>query len=375
MLRGEMRTRTLGATLVAVLAVTPAVAGASSAGATWNRLAAAPIAPNAGTVAVWTGNEMLVFGSSVKRAPDGAVLGRVDVAAAYNPASDAWRALEPPNSAASFPLNAAWTGNEVLVWGQGTHEALNPRTNRWRTYPSSPLLSVHDAHGLVAWTGRDLLGWGGGCCGDAFSDGVAYRPATNRWRALARSPLAGSQHPIGAWTGSELVVLVGNLDPDGKPWPRRLARAAAYNPATNTWRRLAAPPVSITAATATWNGRELLVVGAGRGRLALAFDPKRNRWRRLALMPGTRSRGLAVWTGSRLLLWGGWSSSMLPRTALAYSPRTNRWTITAAAPVSGRTEPSGVWTGRKLIVFGGHRPVRSEGEKYFADGAALTLAG
>ena len=71
--------------------------------------------------------------------------------------------------------------------------------------------------------------------GDAFSDGVAYNPAANTWRKLPRSPLGGSQHPTGAWTGHELVIFVSGLDPDGKRWPGRLARAAAYNPATNTW--------------------------------------------------------------------------------------------------------------------------------------------
>ena len=108
--------------------------------------------------------------------------------------------------------------------------AFNPLTNRWR--------QLRRGHGgLVVWTGRELIGWGGGCCGDAFSDGVAYNPSANRWRNLPRSPLAGSQSPLGAWAGRELFVFVGNLDPDGKPWPARLARAAAYNPATNTWRR------------------------------------------------------------------------------------------------------------------------------------------
>ena len=169
------------------------------------------------------------------------------------------------------------------------------------------------------------------------------------------------------------MVFVGGSDPDGRPWPARLARGAAYNPTANTWRRLEGAPVALGRATAVWDGREVLVVGAGGGRTVLAFDPKTNRWRRLARMPGSRIGGTAVWTGKRLLVWGGWSgTTMLPRTALSFEPHTNRWTITAAAPVAGRVQPTGVWTGRKLIVFGGSRPVRLVGTKYFADGAALT---
>jgi N-acetylneuraminic acid mutarotase len=355
-----------------VLIFTPAVSGASLR-ATWHRLPAAPIAPNEGLASVWTGHEMIVFGSSVRRAADGAVVGRSDVAAAYDPAAHSWRKLEPPGAAASGALSAVWTGSEMLVWGQGLHASFNPRTNTWAAFPGSRLLSVHDAHGLVAWTGRELLGWGGGCCGDAFSDGVAYNPRTNRWRALGRTPLAGSQHPVGAWTGRELVIFVGGTDPNGKAWPARLARAAAYNPRTNTWRRLAPAPAAIGGATAVWTGSHVLVFGAGGGRAALAFDPATNQWRRLARMPGSRAGGAAVWTGNHLLVWGGRSgASMLPRTALSFDPKANRWTITAAAPVLGRSQPTGVWTGKELLVFGGNRPLRPSGTAYFADGAGLT---
>src|SRR5439155_23735644 len=115
--------------------------------------------------------------------------------------------------------------------------------------------------GIVVWTGSELIGWGGGCCGDAFSDGAAYNPSTNSWRKLARSPLAPSQGPLGAWTGHELVLFVGGISPDGKPYPARLARAAAYNPATDTWRRIQPLPAPRGGATAVWDGREVLVVG------------------------------------------------------------------------------------------------------------------
>lgn len=89
-----------------------------------------------------------------------------------------------------------------------------------------------------------MIGWGGGCRGDAFPDGAAYNPAANSWHTLARSPLAGSQSPQGAWTGRELIIFVGGTDPDGNAWPARLARAAAYSPATDTWRRIAPPHAS-----------------------------------------------------------------------------------------------------------------------------------
>ena len=261
------------------LAVTAAIAAATTAPGAWQRLPAAPIAPNEALTSVWTGTQMLVFGDHVKRANDGAVLERAPVAASYDPRTHRWRKLAPPGSSGDLVGAASvWTGTEMLVWAQGVHEAYNPSTNSWRTFLSSGLLATHDAHGLVAWTGRELIGWGGGCCGDAFSDGVGFNRRTKRWRALPRGPLAGSQHPVGAWTGRELVILVGNTSPDGKPWPARLARAAAYSPTTNSWRRIAKPPLDLGGATTAWDGRELLAVSPRGATSAYAYEPATNRW-------------------------------------------------------------------------------------------------
>jgi N-acetylneuraminic acid mutarotase len=364
-----------------ILALVIAPAAVASAGATtsrplagsWRLLPKAPITPNDGGLAsVWTGRQMIVFGRSSKPGPAGSTTNRMNVAAAYDPARNAWRRLSPPGPTSSFMDNdAVWTGKEVLVWGQGTRLAYNPRTNRWRRLPGSPLLSIHDGHGIVVWTGRDMIGWGGGCCGDAFSDGVAYNPKTNRWRALAPTPLAGDQDPLGAWTGRELVLFVGNLNPDtGKPWPARLARAAAYNPATDTWRRIAPLPAPRGGASAVWDGREILVVGgvAGRSaaRVGFAYNPATNRWRRLPPMDSGRIGAAAVWTGSRLLLWGGTTrpgGTTVPRHGAAYDPRTNRWSPLPQAPLAGRLQPTAVWTGRSLITWGGAKKT---------DGAAFT---
>src|SRR2546423_6667822 len=297
---------------------------------------------------------MIVCGRSGKQAPAGSPSHRLAVAAAYDPARNAWRRLPPPGPTSSSRDNhAGGTGKEGLVLGQGTPLASNPRTNHWRRLPSSPLLSIHDGYGIVAWTGRELIGWGGGCCGDAFSDGVAYNPATNRWRGLAPTPLAGDQDPLGAWTGRELVLFVSGVNPaTGKPWPARLARAAAYNPATNTWRRISPLPAPRGGASAVWDGREILVVGGAAGRSAarvgFAYDPSTNHWRRLPPMDSGRIGGAAVWTGSRLLLWGGTTgpgSSAVPRHGLAYDPRTNRWSPLPQAPLPGRSQPTAVWTG------------------------------
>jgi hypothetical protein len=341
----------------------------------WHAVAAEPVRVDGPATSVWTGSQMLVFsrrqliGHDARGNPFSR--GAVNVAAGYDPSSNTWHSLDPPAKTSSFMrYDSAWTGKEMLVWGQGTRLAYNPETRAWRLLPGSPLLSVHDGYGLTVWTGKELIGWGGGCCGDAFSDGVAYNPATNSWRALPRSPLAGSQEPTGAWTGRELVILVGNFDPDGKPWPARLARAAAYNPTTNTWRRIAPIPAQRTGATAVWDGHEVLVVG-GKA-VGFAYNPATNRWRRLPPMESPRTNFAAVWTGEQLLLWGGNAGRgggplVIPPHGLAYDPQANRWSALPQAPLVGRLDPTAVWTGHSFIVWGGAR-----GNTHYRDGAVFT---
>jgi len=358
-----------------------AAAAAPLAGS-WQSLPPAPVALQTNLASVWTGTEMLIYG--VKGvAADGNFLHASNALMAYNPASRTWRRLPSPTGRAQYLTRhpAAWTGKEMLVWPD---RAFNPSTNRWRQLPKSPA----SGGGLVVWTGRELLGWGGGCCGDAFSDGAAYNPATNSWRKLATSPLAPSQSPVGAWDGKELIVLVGDVGPDGKRWPAHFARAAAYDPTTDAWRRIAPLPEPRGGATVTWDGHELLVVGgAGAPRggnpaplstTGFAYNPFTNRWRSLPAMESGRAASAVAWTGKTLLLWGGSQTAgagkpVVPPHGLAYDPVQNRWSPLPRAPLLGRLDPTAVWTGAQLIVWGGSKPGLYAAAAFY-DGAAFTPA-
>ena len=311
----------------------------------WSSLPAAPVKIDAGLTAVWTGNQLLVSG--IQMGPGGTFIGSKDVAAAYNPATGAWRRLpRPPKTEAYCYRSAAWTGREMLVWGCG-QVAYDPAANAWHRLPAAPT-----GEGIAVWTGRELIGWGGGCCGDAWDGGSAFDPASGSWRTLPRSPLAPNQRPLGAWTGSELLLVVSGIQAvDGKPAPSSLARAAAYDPATKTWRRLPSPPLSglRSGSAAAWDGRELIVFGAGADRRSvLAYSPMTNHWRLLARSPYLLSNAQAFWTGSRLLVWGGSESAR----ALSYDPATNRWKVLPPAPLHGSGQAA-VWTGRRLLVWNG----------------------
>jgi N-acetylneuraminic acid mutarotase len=311
------------------------------------------------------------------------LVNRAYVAAAYNPATKTWRRLPSPPAWADgvYGYTAVWTGKEMLVWGQGVAAAFNPQTTTWRRLPRPPM----DGAATVVWTGREMIGWGGGCCGDAWSFGAAYNPATNTWRKLPVSPLHGDQHPVGAWTGREFILLVGGNNPvNDKPWPAQFATAAAYNPTTDTWRRVAPMPATRDGATAVWDGRDVLVVGGANQRYVhqqlmrtgFAYNPVTNRWRSLAPMESGRVDFAAAWTGKRLLIWGGrnvvggWPQS--PPRGLAYDPSTDHWSVLAKSPLRGRLNPTCVWTGHTMFIWGGgtqRPPYRS-----YTDGAVFTPA-
>jgi hypothetical protein len=302
----------------------------------WQSLPPAPITPDFDArTSVWTGKEMIVFGRDQQTAVDSHgsayATGRVNVAAAYDPKAHAWRKLSPPAKTSGFlHLSSVWTGKEMLVWGQGTRLAYNPKTNAWRQLAASRLLRVHDGFGAVVWTGKEMLGWGGGCCGDAFSDGVAYNPAADTWRALPKAQLSGNQRPVGVWTGKRYVVFAGS-------------QGAAYDPVRNAWRRIVSPPVP--AASAVWSGARVLVTTPSRA--VFSYDPARDRWQKLPLLPPGRAGSVAVWDGARLLVWGG------ARGGASLVPGAKRWTAFAGGPAPSRLEPTAVWTGTSLIVWGG----------------------
>ena len=334
---------------------------------TWRKLPAAPaIAKSLGevTVSVWTGHEMIIHG--IRFAADRGLT------FAYRPATRTWVRLADGPRPASLETTdvAVWTGSRMLVPGL-TSGSYNPATNTWRTIPQ-PRFSLFGA--VTGWTGRRFLAWGGTCCEDTSHDGAAYNPATNTWRMLPTAPLAPRAGASGAWTGKELVVAGGVTRPLSGAG-RLLRSGAAYNPATNTWRRLPLMPRRRAGGPALWDGKEVLFLSSSSAR-GMAYNPVKNSWRLLPAMPLPRSEFAAVWTGHHVLIWGGLSGrsphlGAPPPHGEAYNPATNRWSALPASPLQGRASPLAIWTGHQMIVWGGNIP-HATTTRYFTDGAAYT---
>ncbi len=117
-------------------------------------------------VGVWTGSEMVVWGGFEFFGPT-----YFDTGGLYDPVSDAW-SLTSATSAPSARANhtAVWTGEEMIVWGGcsgnscsdavPTGGRYHPATDAWVETSTASAPSARSNHTAV-WTGEEIIVWGG----------------------------------------------------------------------------------------------------------------------------------------------------------------------------------------------------------------------
>jgi hypothetical protein len=233
-----------------------------------------PIDARTSSNAVWTGREAMFF----ENEPEGSVLEGASLSGhAYDPAAGTWRPLPEAPIEARTGSVYLWTGSEVIVWGGGSQQgaesvqgaAYDPATDSWRRIADAP-------HGLnlasAVWTGREMIVFGSLLNSRNIADtrtsvGAAYDPKTDTWRTLPPSELS-PQATATAWVGGRMVA----FDYDTH-WQ-------AYDPASDTWTEPADMPFPFDecypdAVTAGDLGFAFFC-----GRAAL-YDPSTGAWERL----------------------------------------------------------------------------------------------
>lgn len=287
-------------------------------------------------------------------------------------------------------MAAVWTGDEMLIWGGdspngqfGDGAAYDPRSDSWTVLPDAPL-SARNAPAAV-WTGEEMLLWGGHSTQEDYRDGAAYNPTTRQWRTIADAPVRSAGGPVGVWTDSEMVVLAGS----------NTRNVVAYDPASDRWRRLPDLPSAPQAPSraVVWSGDEvititgdnLLDVTDGYGpREVVALRPQGGEWTTVGVLTpgegvlgwtsavliaasgdrafevnegGTKlissapagievSDAPAVWTGTQLVQWGG-------STATAIDPVAKTWQEIPSGDSSDRIQPALVWADGVILAWGG----------------------
>ena len=274
-------------------------------------------------------------------------------------------ASDPPPSARYFH-KAVWTGIEMIVWGGYNGLAAlndggryNPSTDSWTEIPSSGAPPARYHH-FAVWTGKEMIVWGGTADNaTALTSGGRYDPITGAWGAVAAGPGSptGRWDGTAVWTGSRMVVWGGY---DGTT----LGTGSMYDPTTGSWQPVTqtGAPAGRSGHTAVWTGSRMIVYGGSVGGAstdtAASFDPTSNTWSAVPSFSPARHYHTAVWTGTSMIVWGGFDSntSTWPAQGGSYDPGTNTWTpiATFRAP-SAVSEHVAVWTGTRMIVFGGER--------------------
>ncbi len=200
----------------------------------WRRLAPPPASiARSYPTSIWTGDLMVVVATG-------------PAAATYDPSTDQWTEITPPPSTGRLP-ESVWTGEEMILWdsryGSGSPGADDIADQGWSWTPGqdawTPLPPLPPGRriqlGSIAWTGSDLMVWGQSTSDESLGVGALWRPRSNEWRAVQPSPQGPVPDPYNGTPGSQSLasadgrVLVKGLD------GATSAALYLYNPDSDSW--------------------------------------------------------------------------------------------------------------------------------------------
>ncbi|MBI2395196.1 MAG: hypothetical protein HYV09_36840 [Deltaproteobacteria bacterium] len=358
----------------------------------WRAVPPAPIAGRISHSAVWTGDELIVWGG---RGPDEAF----NDGAAYDPVKDTWRVLAPAPLSPRIDHVAVWMGKEMLVWGgriDGSSTTsyfadgatYDPRSNTWQRVAGSPMSSRARVAAVWSTTTREVLLWGGVYEFDFVAkDGAAFDPETRKWTHLSLTEAAPRAAPGSLWDGTRMVVVGGECKgiaakPCNDVW--------AYEPSAGLWEKLATLPTAYApdlgfAFTAAGPRRAQAALFAGEkmttkyGNGAF-FDPATRAWTDIAA-PATelgeepaRTFATTFWAEDRLWVYGGFiAGGGFDDHGAIWDPKTRAWSVMPASDLGPRMAASATSTHDDTFVWGGRR----EGTDWFVhlnEGRALRHA-
>jgi N-acetylneuraminic acid mutarotase len=268
--------------------------------------------------------------------------------------------------------SAVWTGTQMIVWGG---RQWNESTLKYSYLNSGGIydlgkddwLFMNNSQAPAArvlnsaiWTGDKMVIWSGINNSGALGDGAAYDPTVNEWQTIStqNSPAPKYFHAT-VWTGTHMIV-TGGLTSDYKP----TRSGGIYNPVTDTWGPMAEAPEACSELAAIWTGSLMLTFGGYSDESKTycgnyTYDPVTDKWSAMpnSNAPSARAWPIAIWTGEEMITWGGYLKTD-PLKALAeggiYNPVDDAWESmnTLGSPMA-RFNQTAVWTGNRMIVWGG----------------------
>lgn len=274
-----------------------------------------------------------------------------------------WERLPDAPSRYTQGMTLIAVGSEAIAWGGVSPSgyvadgwSYDPAARRWDEVAPAPLTG-RSGHSAV-WTGERMVVWGGSNLerGEPFADGAAYDPARDRWERVAPAPLRGRSGHTAVWTGNEMIVWGGDATP-GRAAEGWRADGAAYDPASDSWRKIAPAPIAATrGATAVSTGERMLVWTGSDG---ASYDPVADTWTTIPESPLAVQRGgTAVWSAGELLVWGGVArpggrECPTEIEGAAYDPAAGRWRCLPESPLAPRSGHAAVALDDGMLIWGG----------------------
>ncbi len=315
-------------------------------------------------------NTLLGSGLSLASSdPADPVLASMGLVSFYHLPEAGWvegAALNAPSPRSN--VAGAWTGQQFFLWGGEVGVAIyassgalyDPSGDQWQLVSTLNPPTARKSHSIL-WDGSEAIVWGGFSYSGYLSSGGRYNPNSQIWTPTSTVgvPAARDGH-IAVWTTSRMLVWGGRnnsgLRNDG----------ALYDPIQDSWLTLtnANPPTAAKNAAGVWAGDRFLVWG-GRGpfgdlasgaQLRFSDSTSPTQWVTFSTSgaPSPRSLHTAVWTGQRLLVWGGSSDGTALGDGAGYDPVLDTWTpISSTNAPAARFGHSAIWTGQEMVVFGG----------------------
>ena len=159
------------------------------------------------------------------------------------------------------------------------------------------------------------------------------------------------------WTGTDLVAFGGE---------KNAVVTARYNLTTRQWRRIAmsgAPEITTPSVVFAdgrafvWGGRSTKPSASDVAGTGAILDLASETWKPMSTTgaPAPRSAHVHVWTGTKMIVYGGITNYLTPSyasdTGGVYDPATDAWSAMTAGPKIFADAPN-AWTGSRLIVSG-----------------------
>ncbi len=300
---------------------------------------------------LWTGSKMLVIGGFNRSSGNDGYLTNVDL---YDPERNIWTKGQDMPSVHTDGSEIVWTGSEALVM-RNPLIAYNPTNDDWRQIETSKPIGGK----LFVWTGNRIFV----CCTGDNSESAAFVNPTDG----SVEEVPGFAFPT---NGAPFSGIIGMESTETKivVWYRLRKGSGLYDYdhflaifdiTTKQWSKLdknsigAPNPQGKYLTKYNLIGKDPLIFVP---ELGYSYDPLANIWQDLAA-PNIRYSP-AVLAGGKLLYWREQANDddgiPLPGNGTIYDIASGLWSdMSLENAPEMRSDYRAIWTGTKMLVFGG----------------------